>query len=461
MPSPHLTPGSPPPNPFAPFPCVRILFLSCGILLAGCGGDSRVHPTAPALTADAPADSGNQSASIDLGAVDNLVVVALAPGVSAQDLATQFGATVGRQTDTGYATLQPLLGPASALATALRLDPRVRAVDVDGYVIPAEERQQSQAFDKGNGSPVLYQGQPSVDDVGLALAHRTGTGRGALIAVLDTGAELTHPALAGHIVASADFAGTSVDGHEQGDGVDNDGDGLIDEALGHGTHVSGIAALVAPSAGLLIGRVLDADGRGDILSVASGIAWATAHGAHVINMSFGMLQTSTVIEYALAQADSLGAVCVAAAGNDGAGGPVEYPASSSHVLAIAALDDADHAASFTSSGAAIALSAPGVSIRSSYTSATYALWSGTSMAAPFVSGTAGLLRGLHPVVDVARRRRARCRSSARSRCAMARARGTSGPRRGRLLVRRSQGAAHETVVAGQARLRLGGIDTGQ
>lgn len=372
-----------------------ISLLLLALALSGCGSATRVPaPTAPGRPT--PQDSVLEPATTDLGDITNLVVVALAPGTSAQDLASQTGALVVRQTDTGYATMQPVLGPASALAATLRLDPRVRAADVDTYLMPAEERQQSQAFDKGNGSPIAYQGQEAADNIGLALAHRLTEGQGTLIAVLDTGAELTHPALAGHIVASQDFAGTSVDGHEQGDGIDNDGDGLIDEALGHGTHVAGIAALVAPRAGLLIGRVLDADGRGDIFSIVSGIAWATANGAQVINMSFGMLESSTVLEYALAQADSLGAVCVAAAGNEGAQGQIEYPGSSSHVIAVAAVDDADLAAGFTSAGPGVAISAPGVSIRSAFLGGTYALWSGTSMAAPFVSGTAGLLRALHP-----------------------------------------------------------------
>ena len=165
--------------------------------------------------------------------------------------------------------------------------------------------------------------------------------------------------------------------------------------MGHGTHVAGIAALVAPEAGLLIGRVLDADGRGDIFSVAAGIAWATTQGASVINMSLGMLGTSTVLEYALAQADSLGVVCVAAAGNNAGETPIEYPASSAHVLAVAAIDESDRAATFTSYGSFVAISAPGVNIRSAFTGGTYALWNGTSMAAPFVSGSVALLRALH------------------------------------------------------------------
>src|SRR5262249_7305695 len=120
------------------------------------------------------------------------------------------------------------------------------------------------------------------------------------------------------------------------------------------------------------------------------------HGARVINLSLGMLRTSPSIERALQQAEEKGVVCVASAGNWGADEPVEYPASSSHAIAVAALDAAGHAASFTSFGSFVSLSAPGVEICSAYWGGRYALWSGTSMSAPFVSGAAALLLSLHP-----------------------------------------------------------------
>ncbi len=373
---------------------VALLALVPAWLFPGCR-PANAPPPEIVTGSRVPAAQGAPGLAPDLGDVSNFVVASLKPGVQAQDLATLYGAAIVRNSSYGYVLFTPLAGLASALAESLRLDSRVLAAEVDAFVMPAEERQRSQAFDFGNGTPELYHLQSATDDVGMALAHRTSEGAGARIAILDTGAELTHDALVGHIAASADFIGTSIDGSEQGDGLDNDGDGLVDEAWGHGTHVAGIVALVAPRAQLLVGRVLDADGRGDLFSVAVAIEWAMAQDAQVINMSFGMLESSTVLEVALGRADAGGVVCVAAAGNEGTDSPAEYPGSSPHVLSVAALDASDRAATFTSYGSWVAISAPGVSIRSSYRDNTYALWSGTSMAAPFVSGTAGLLRSLH------------------------------------------------------------------
>src|SRR5439155_11089608 len=125
--------------------------------------------------------------------------------------------------------------------------------------------------------------------------------------------DLTHPALLGHVdlKRSWDFVSGTAVPTDVGDGLDNDGDGFVDEAWGHGTHVAGIVARTAPGARLLIVRVLDADGRGDLLNVISGIHWAIDHGARGINMSLGMADPSDGVEDVVAGAVQEGGVCVA------------------------------------------------------------------------------------------------------------------------------------------------------
>ena len=179
-------------------------------------------------------------------------------------------------------------------------------------------------------------------------------------------------------------------------GIDANANGFVDEAWGHGTHVAGIVAMTAPGADLLIGRVLDSEGRGDVGNVAAGIRWAIARGAQVINLSLGTLSQSAAIESALNLAEARGVLVVASAGNQGAEYPAEYPASSGQAAAIAATDANATPAPWTSFASYVTLTAPGVGIRSAYPGGGYRTWSGTSMSAPFVSGTAALLLAIHP-----------------------------------------------------------------
>ena len=113
-------------------------------------------------------------------------------------------------------------------------------------------------------------------------------------------------------------------------------------------------------------------------------------------MSLGSPSRSDAVKLALDEAAAAGVVCVAAAGNSGRLDTVEFPANDRQVLAIAAIDGDDKLATFSSYGTQIAVCAPGVDIRSSYRDGTYALWSGTSMATPWVAGGAALLLAKSP-----------------------------------------------------------------
>jgi subtilisin family serine protease len=138
--------------------------------------------------------------------------------------------------------------------------------------------------------------------------------------------------------------------------------------------------------------VLDSDGRGSVFLVAEAIYDATTRGADVINMSFGTPDQldSTVLKEAVDVARHAGVVFVGAAGNDGSGSK-HFPAAMDGVLAVGALDGSgDSLADFSAHGDWVDLAAPGVNITSALPCG-YGTWSGTSMAAPFVSGEAALL----------------------------------------------------------------------
>ena len=207
------------------------------------------------------------------------------------------------------------------------------------------------------------------------------------IAIVDTGIDDTHPDLSGRIVGRANFTTDA----------DFDGDG-------HGTHVAGIASSITNNgigvAGtgydsrLLSVKVLDNNGSGYYSWVANGIIWASDNGAKVINLSLGGTSSSFTLQNAVNYAWDKGTVVVAAAGNRNSTSRF-YPAYYSNSIATAATDQNDKKASFSTYGSWVDVAAPGVSIISTY-KGDYTYFSGTSMAAPYVSGLAGLIFGFHP-----------------------------------------------------------------
>lgn len=359
-------------------------FLLLAALLAGCAKDSPVAPVVPPPWGT--------------DVIAGQVVVTLATGATPDAIVAERGGSVlDWDADERTATLAPPPGTnALAYAALLRTDARVVTSEENGSLEPAESRQQSFAFDDGAGSPQSFAEQSAVRAIGLPAAHAVTTGSGTIVAVLDTGIDPAHPAFTGRLLAGRDFVDDDDDPTDVADGQDDDGDGRTDEAWGHGTHVAGLVALVAPGAQILPVRVLDADGRGDVHSVAAGIRWAVAQGADVLNLSLGSLKTSDAISDALEHVEDQGVVVLASAGNWAAEQPQEFPARSSKAHAIAATDTAATPAAFTSYAGYVALSAPGVALRSAYPGGQWRLWSGTSMSTPLVAGAAALLRAAQP-----------------------------------------------------------------
>lgn len=244
--------------------------------------------------------------------------------------------------------------------------------------------------------PGLYTGQWSAKSLNLDQAHGQSLGADTVVAVLDTGVDATHPALAGRVEPGWNYVDDDADTRDVATDTDTDGDGVSDSAVGHGTYVAGIVGLVAPSASILPYRVLDSDGIGNRYVAAQAIMDATAAGADVINLSFGTSgdDASRLIEDVIKAADRAGVIVVAAAGNDGTN-KKKYPAAQPEVLSVSAVDSVA-LADFSSRGDWVDVGAPGVNIVGPLPGGRYALWAGTSAAAPFVSGEVALMRAVAP-----------------------------------------------------------------
>jgi subtilisin family serine protease len=221
----------------------------------------------------------------------------------------------------------------------------------------------------------------NLDMVGAYKAHSNSSGKGAKIAIIDTGVDYNHDELKKNFT------------HNKGyDFVKNDNNPM-DEA-GHGTHVAGTAAGkdcgVAPDATLYSIRVLDENGSGSDADVAAGIEWAVANNMHIANMSLGGPSASAALEEMCTVASQNGLLLVAAAGNDEYG--PNYPAAfGDYVIAVAAVNSEKKHAYFSNIWETNDISAPGVNIYSALLGGGYTSLSGTSMATPHVAGGLGLL----------------------------------------------------------------------
>jgi subtilisin family serine protease len=246
-----------------------------------------------------------------------------------------------------------------------------------------------------------------------------------VVAVIDTGVDLDHPDLQANIWRNINEI--------PGNGIDDDGNGTIDDRdgynafasgasprddHGHGTHVAGIVGAVGNNGIGIAGiswhskimaiKGLDASGWGDDLKLALAITYAAQNGAKIINCSWGGFNFSSTISNAIGYAVYRDAIVIAAAGNSDTSAPY-YPAAYGNVLAVASSDNQDIRSWFSNYGPHIDVTAPGESIYSTMPTYhvtlnnspdnipnTYAELSGTSMAAPHVSGLAALILSQNP-----------------------------------------------------------------
>ncbi len=222
-----------------------------------------------------------------------------------------------------------------------------------------------------------------IDRVDAELAWPITTADPIKVAIIDTGIDLKHPDLKYNIKGGYNAINPLKSPND-----DN----------GHGTHVAGIVAAlnntigvvgVGPQVDLYAVKVLNAAGSGYLSDIIEGLDWAIQNGMQVVNMSLGTSVDVPSFREAVQRVYQAGIIQVAAAGNTG--GSVVYPAAYPEVIAVSATDQNNQIASWSSRGPEVDLSAPGVSIYSTYKGSRYATLSGTSMAAPHVSGVAALV----------------------------------------------------------------------
>lgn len=245
-----------------------------------------------------------------------------------------------------------------------------------------------------------------------------------VVGVIDTGVRYSHQDLAGNMWTNP--------GEIPGNGVDDDGNGYVDDVYGinaitgsgdpmddndHGTHVAGTIAATANDAGQHVGvaygvevmalKFISASGTGDTSDAITCIEYAIAQGVDILNNSWGGGGYSQALRDAIQAANDAGILFVAAAGNSSVDNDAvpHYPSSHDvdNVVAVAAIDRNGLLASFSNYGASsVDIGAPGVAILSctATSDSSYASFNGTSMASPHVAGVAALLKSQYPAASV-------------------------------------------------------------
>lgn len=319
------------------------------------------------------------------------VVVRLANGVSPSTIAQRYNIQA-KETWLASGNIHLFLTPSpdadiNWLINLMVLDPDIIWAELN-YIGTPLDGNPYRSWGWGGQDPGNYENQTAFSQVNIDPALQQYDGSGVTIAILDTGIDRNHPALAGHWLTGYDMVADDAQPQDEGSGL----------AWGHGTHIAGIIAQIAPGSKILPVRVLDSNGRGNTFTLAYAIEWAVNQGADVINLSLGTPYDSQILRETVAWAQAQGVSLVAAAGNSNSN-TLQYPAGYAGVLSVTAITESDTKAEFANYGGWIKLSTPGVGIISTIVGPNgsgYATWSGTSMATPFASGALALARQQAP-----------------------------------------------------------------
>jgi subtilisin family serine protease len=367
-----------------------MLGVTLAMTLTACGpvampSQTASRPTVPAVSAQASRT------------VPGEIVVRLATGMSAQEVARRHGLTVKRSLGLGMV----ILAGKPDLA-ALRRDRQIQWVESNRELnLPKLDTQPAPSRvparrSAGPNDPLLpAQYGITVTHTDQAWATQNGS-TDVIVAVIDSGIDGSHPEFAGQLLPGWDFTGK-----EPAPGGHVDG-------YGHGTHVAGVigakanngigVAGVAPGCKLLPVRIFNEFGHSTAGVSSAAIIWAVDHGAKVINCSWGSPMQGDSEKVALKYAADHDVVVVAAVGNSGQNEP-NWPGADDSVIGVAATTDIDTWGSFSTWGDWVDLAAPGEGILSTYPMALgngYRIMRGTSMAAPFVTAAAALVRSQFP-----------------------------------------------------------------
>ena len=319
----------------------------------------------------------------------------------------------------------------------------VKSMTLDTPLVLPRFRGSALSATGSGGTLPWYANQPAFNLMSAASARAKSTGRGVIIADVNSQVDVSHPALQGHLTTGHDFIGNSGPKTRTGATLEQSTASFLDQSTasfleqstasfldqstasfldqstasfldqstasfldqstasflesgsaghGHGTMVAGILAALAPDALIMPLRAFDDSGAGDAFQVGKAIRYAVRNGAQVINLSLGFTTDAAEVSAAIDFAVANNVVVVAAAGNSNSSDP-QYPAAFPSVIGVGSTDLQDVKASFSNYGQSVFVSAPGVNIITAYPGG-YAVGSGTSFSSAIAAAEVALIRSL-------------------------------------------------------------------
>jgi len=402
--------------------CLAVLFAAGSL-----GAATPLGAAAPGATAPSAIAPATQGAAVLVGLRPGTSLRVDGQGIGASDsgLAQSVSALGVQSADTVFHAVRgdgqlSLPGLASAidlrsvyklrLPAGANLAAALAALRANPAVVYAEPDAVAHLITTPNDP--LYPQQWGLAQIGAPTAWSTTTGSASVaIAIIDSGLDTTHPDLSGQLWTNP--------GEIAGNGQDDDNDGYVDDVhgwnilnnnadlsdtSGHGTEVAGIAAAASNNGAgvagvcwackLMVVKVAQPSGVANYSDIAAGVNYAALKGAKVINLSLGGASDSITLRAAVTAAAQT-AVVVGGAGNNNSNAPF-YPAAYPDALAVAGTTSSDTKVADSNFGPWVDVAAPGETITTTFSGGTYGSSSGTSLAAPFASGLAGLLFSQHP-----------------------------------------------------------------
>lgn len=333
------------------------------------------------------------------------LIVQLAPGATAQAVATSYGITLVDTTANAPFAFY-FVNPAATdgIENAMKTDPRIVWFDLDedvsspevpveskGTVIPAvADRSALYNLNAGLLSQIHW-------TPGLVLANPV---KPVCVAVLDTGLSSYATNIWARTKARANFIDNSPGAYDFPKFFSSSRlyDPHANDGLGHGSMVVGLIDQIAPNVNFVIARVADSAGNATAWSIVKGLAFAVNNGAQLCNVSLGTTVESVALEGAATWASQQGLIIVAPSGNLGLGTALN-PASFPDVVCVTGVLPNDVKAPFSDWDENAVSAAPATGVKSIYWNGKVAIWSGTSFSAPLVTGALALALSRGMVLD--------------------------------------------------------------